>query len=196
MDGCQGSPGLHVVETVGIASGPAAWPGGSDALAVANGGGQGAFLAALLAEHPETRGVLFDQPQVVPAGEEIMRAAGVADRCTIVGGDFFDEVPEGGNAYVLQGVLHILGDDDAVAVLRSCRRAVGAGGAVLVLERELGAPNEKPEAKFADLNMLVRRGGKERTLEEYGALFATAGFRLRGMTPSRSGIDIIEAATA
>lgn len=157
------------------------------------GGGQGAFLAALLAQHPATRGVLFDQGQVVEAAGELLRSAGVAGRCQVVAGSFFDSVPAGGDAYVLQGVLHDWNDDEAAAVLRVCRRAAARDAALLVLERELGAPNENRDAKFSDLNMLVGPGGRERTLAEYAELLAASGFELRGMTPSRSGIDIIEA---
>ena len=157
------------------------------------GGGQGAFLTALLAEHPAMRGVLLDQPHVVAAADETLGRAGVADRCTVVAGSFFDAVPEGGDAYVLQSVLHDWGDDDAAAILSGCRRAAAAGTELLVLERELGAPNENRDAKFADLNMLVGPGGRERTLAEYGVLFASTGFELLGMTPSRCGIDIIQA---
>ena len=157
------------------------------------GGGQGAFLAALLAEHPAMKGVLFDQRQVVEAAGELLGIAGVADRCEVVAGSFFETVPAGGDAYVLQGILHDWTDDDAAAILRVCRQAVARDAALLVLERELGGPNENRDAKFADLNMLVGPGGRERTLTEYGGLFAASGFELRGMTPSRSGIDIIEA---
>jgi hypothetical protein len=157
------------------------------------GGGQGAFLAALLAEHPEMRGVLLDKPHVVEAANEMLQGAGVADRCRVVGRSFFEAVPEGGDAYVLQGILHDWGDEDAAAVLHGCRRAAPPGAALLVLERELGAPNENRDAKFSDLNMLVGPGGRERTLDEYSALLASTGFALRGLTPSTSGIDIIEA---
>jgi O-methyltransferase domain/Dimerisation domain len=169
---------------------------GRFAVVVDVGGGHGAFLAALLAEHPAATGVLFDQPHVVAGAGEALRAAGVADRCRLVGGSFFDAVPEGGDAYVLNGVLHDWGDEQAAAILRTCRDAVAGSGTLLVMERDLGGPNESREAKFGDLNMMVGPGGMERTGEEYAALLASAGFEPRGATPSRSGIDVIEAAVA
>jgi hypothetical protein len=64
---------------------------------------------------------------------------------------------------------------------------------VLVLERDLGGPNENPPAKFSDLNMLVNPGGRERSEEEYAALFATAGLRYVGTTPSAAGFSVFEA---
>jgi hypothetical protein len=66
------------------------------------GGGNGALLAALLGEFPATRGVLFDQPHVVAKAAAVLERAGVADRCEIVSGSFFDEVPPGGDAYTLK----------------------------------------------------------------------------------------------
>jgi hypothetical protein len=57
------------------------------------GGGQGALLAALLAAHPPARGVLFDQPSVVARAGAVLEGAGVAERCTVVGGDFSPGCP-------------------------------------------------------------------------------------------------------
>ena len=127
---------------------------------------------------------------------ETLQPLGVAGRCRVVGGSFFDAVPEGGDAYVLQGVLHNWDDERATAIVRSCRRACRPGASLLVLERELGPPNEKREAKLADLNMLIGPGGRERTSQEYETLLAGAGFQWRSITPSVSGIDVIEAAAA
>lgn len=160
------------------------------------GGGRGALLAALLAEYPATRGVLFDQPHVAAMAEDALGAAGVADRCRIESGSYFDAVPEGGDAYVLKAILHDWEDEEAATILRSCRRAVPAGGALLVIEQELGPTNENPDAKFSDLNILVAPGGQERTIGEYAALFASAGLRLVHATPSGVGLNVIEGAPA
>jgi hypothetical protein len=40
--------------------------------------------------------------------------------------------------------------------------------------------------------MLVAPGGQERTVEEYEALFAAAGFQLVGVTPTESVYSIFE----
>jgi hypothetical protein len=60
------------------------------------GGGQGGFLSALLANHLGTRGVLFDQPHVLAAARPVLEAAGVADRCQVIAGSFFEALPAGG----------------------------------------------------------------------------------------------------
>ncbi|HEX5502372.1 MAG TPA: methyltransferase [Thermomicrobiales bacterium] len=160
------------------------------------GGGQGLFLAAILARYPTAQGVLFDQPHVVAGAGLILHAAGVADRCRVVGGSFFEAVPDGGDAYVLKFVLHDWADEEATAILRACRRAIGPGGALLVVERVVGPPNDDADAKFSDLLMLVGPGGRERTRAEWDALFAAAGFRLAAVTPTASEVSVIEGAPA
>lgn len=160
------------------------------------GGGQGALLAAILTRYPSARGVLFDQPQVVESAGQIVRDAGVADRCEVVGGDFFTVVPAGGDAYVLRSILHDWEDAEATAILQTCRRAIAAQGRRLVIEWVIAPPNEGCDAKFTDLNMLVSPGGQERTREEYGALFAAAGFRLTEVFPTSTGHAVIEGVPA
>jgi hypothetical protein len=157
------------------------------------GGSRGALLAAILATHTSMQGVLFDQPHVVATAAELLEQAGVVDRCRIEGGSFFDGVPEGGDAYLLKSVVHDWEDEDATAILRSCRRAIPSSGTLLLVERRLAAPNEGWDGKFSDLNMLVAAGGKERTHEEYAALLAAGGFRLESVMPTTSGFDVIEA---
>ena len=156
-------------------------------------GGNGALLAALLAAHPQMRGILFDQEHVVSGAEPVLRAAGVFDRCEVVAGSFFSSIPEGGDAYVLKSIIHDWEDEESVAILRSCREAMGPEAAALVIERDLGPPNENPMAKLSDLNMFVMPGGRERTLDEYAALLDRAGLRLAAAHPTTSGHLVIEA---
>ena len=157
-------------------------------------GGNGTLIAAVLATHPAARGILFDQEHVVSGAEPILRAAGVLDRCQIVAGSFFESVPEGADAYVLKWIIHDWEDEESVAILRTCRAAMGTDAVVLLIERDLGRPNEDPVAKLADLNMLVMPGGRERALDEYAALFDAADLRLVAAHPTTSGHLVIEAA--
>jgi hypothetical protein len=157
------------------------------------GGGHGALLVALLVEHPAMRGVLFDQPHVLAGAQDVLRSAAVADRCDLVGGSFFDGVPGGGDAYVLKSILHDWDDGEAATILRRCRAAMSASAVVLVVERVLGPANEGPDAKFSDLAMLVTQGGRERGVDEFGALFAAAGLRLERAVASASPFYVLEA---
>jgi len=154
-------------------------------------GGRGRLLGAILAKHPNVRGVLFDLPYVISEAGELLAA--VADRVRLVSGSFFESLPEGADAYILKSIIHDWEDAESIAILRNVRTAMPPHGAVLVIERDLGAPNENAPAKFSDLNMLVGPGGRERTEDEYAALFTAAGLTYVGATPSAAGVSVFEA---
>ena len=156
------------------------------------GGGEGALLAALLAANPSLRGVLFDLPHVVAGAKDRLDRAGVADRCEVVGGSFFEAVPEGADAYLLKSVIHDWDDTSAIEILRKCRAAMTGTGRLLVVERVIRPGNEPDRTKFADLYMLVALGGRERTAEEFGRLYAEAGFRLTDVIDTGSTFYVVE----
>jgi hypothetical protein len=149
-------------------------------------GGNGALLRALLDAYPNLHGILFDQSHVV-AGVDL------GERGKVVAGSFFESVPEGGDAYLLKWIIHDWEDEEAAAILRTILQR---NATVLVIERLVGAPNEGSETKFSDLNMLVGPGGMERTLEEFDALFAAAGYRLADVTPTAGPMVVLEAVPA
>jgi len=156
------------------------------------GGGQGLMLAAILRAHPHMRGTLFDQSNVVTRARAVLAERGVIDRCNIVGGSFFETVPEGADAYLMRVVIHDWEDDKAIAILKVCRRAMRETAKLLLIERLVAPPNEVPAAKFGDLNMLVLPGGRERTREEFSDLFAKSGFELTLVSPAGAH-NVIEA---
>jgi SAM-dependent methyltransferase len=157
------------------------------------GGGKGTLLAAILQDHRHLRGILFDRPPGVAAAAEVLRAAGVADRCQIVAGDFFQGVPEGADAYLLANVLHDWDDADSVRILDACRRAMAKDGRVLIIERLI--PHDPADAMpvlLSDLNMLILTGGQERANAEYGQLLAKAGLSLAKVQPIAPPYGVIE----
>ena len=101
----------------------------SDGLVVDVGGGTGGLLSGLLARHPLLRGVVVDLPHSQEVALATFEAAGVADRCTFVSGNFFESVPAGGDAYVLSHILHDWDDEPALRILRAIRSAAGDGRA-------------------------------------------------------------------
>jgi len=167
-------------------------------LVVDVGGGRGQLLGTILERHPRLRGILFDQPHVLEGARPILEAAGVVDRCELVGGSFFDAVPAGGDAYILRGIIPGFEDDQAVAILTNCRRAMAAGARVLLVERYVATdPHEALPVLLSDLEMLVNVGGRERTTDEYATLLARGGFRLAqviplGRLPEAMGHHLIE----
>ncbi|CCV07281.1 conserved hypothetical protein [Mesorhizobium metallidurans STM 2683] len=156
------------------------------------GGGQGSLLAEVLAATPGSRGILFDQPHVVVRAASVMAAKGVADRCEIVGGDFFAALPARADAVLLKWILHDWDDETNVAILKNCRRAIHDGGKLLVFEAVLAPPNQGANAKFSDLNMLVAPDGQERTAEEFKSLLAKGGFEVTEIVEAGPRISIVE----
>lgn len=157
------------------------------------GGSVGTLLAAILARYPDVQGVLFDQPGVVASANPGLQAAGVTDRCQVVGGDFFDSVPSGADAYLLKAVIHDWLDAESIEILRTCRRAMGHDARLLLVEQLIGQGPDPIQTAFSDLNMLVSPGGQERTLEQYDALLAASGFALVGAIETGTPVFVIEA---
>jgi ubiquinone/menaquinone biosynthesis C-methylase UbiE len=160
------------------------------------GGGQGELLASILKANERASGVLFDAPQVVTGAGARLEAAGVADRCEIVGGDFFESVPAGADAYTLKWILHDWDDEQSTRILKNVRRAITDGGRLSVVEAVVPPGDEPHFGKFIDLNMLVMTGGRERTEEEFRALLDASGFRLARVVATPSPVSIIEAVPA
>ncbi|MBF8189596.1 methyltransferase [Nonomuraea sp. K274] len=144
------------------------------------GGGNGALLAAILSQAPEARGILFDSAEVV--GRVRATASTTGERCEVMAGDFFAEVPPGGDVYLLSRVLHDWDDERAGVLLGNCGVALAPGTRLLVVERLVPEhPAADPEALALpwDVHMLVNNGsGRERRLQEYTCLLDSAGFKL------------------
>lgn len=160
------------------------------------GGGNGAIMAALLKMFPDMKGIVFDRPQTVEGTGPVLAEAGVFERCRVIGGDFFQAVPAGGDLYILSNIIHDWPDQEARQILQNCRRAIEPDGRLVLLEKVLP---EQVQARsdwrgvWLDLNMLVNTGGVERTEKEYAALLADCGFKLSRVIPTNLRHEIIEA---
>jgi len=157
------------------------------------GGAHGVLLAAVLRANPAARGILFDLPHVIETAEEVIEVQGLSERCELVSGDFFEAVPEGADLHLLKQVIHDWDDDQATRLLQSCHRALVPNGKLLLVEMVIPPDNQPSPAQAMDLNMLVVAGGRERTEDEYGRLFQSAGFRLERIIPTHSPFNVIEA---
>jgi predicted O-methyltransferase YrrM len=157
------------------------------------GGGIGTLLATVLQANPGMRGVLLEMPHVAAEARPRLAAAGLAERCTVVEGDFFEAVPAGGDAYVLSHVIHDWDEARCQAILANCRRAMGGRGRLLLVEAVLPSGDAPHPGKMLDLVMLTLTGGRERSEAEYAALLAAAGFTLTRVVPTASQASVIEA---
>ncbi len=160
------------------------------------GGGEGRFLASILTATPVSRGVVFDQPDTIAAAESFLAREGLSARCEAVAGDFFESVPAGGDAYLLKYIVHDWDDEAAVKILANCRRAMTADARILLVETVVPGPEQPHYAKLQDLEMLVLLGSRERTVDDYQALFERAGLALTRVIPTTGYLSIVEARTS
>jgi ubiquinone/menaquinone biosynthesis C-methylase UbiE len=156
------------------------------------GGGNGSQLTAILKKHTQMKGILFDLPHVIERAKERIQAAGLLDRCKLVGGSFFDAVPEGADAYLMRHIIHDWDDEKCLTILRNCHRAMRPESKLLVIESVIPPGNEPFIGKFLDLHMLLIPGGKERTEDEYRALYVRAGFKLTRVVATGTEVSIVE----
>jgi O-methyltransferase domain len=161
------------------------------------GGGRGHFAAAVLEEHPQLEGAVFDVPEVAESAEEHLRERGLADRSVAVGGSFFEALPAGYDLHILKWILHDWNDASCRRILAACRAALPDHGRLLVVEQLL--PEEVPDsgplhpAIAMDLIMLVNfADARERYLGECEELLGSTGFALHDVVSLPSGFSILE----
>jgi SAM-dependent methyltransferase len=160
------------------------------------GGGTGHLLVAILRAHPQLRGLVLDLDYSIAQAQERLRAAGLTERGEARAGDFFHEVPPGYDAYVFSRVIHDWNDEQALAMLRTCRAAMKPGARLLIIEHVL-PPGDAPHfGKLLDLLMLTVTGGIERSEDEYRALLAQGRFRLARVVPTSTPLSVLEAEPA
>jgi ubiquinone/menaquinone biosynthesis C-methylase UbiE len=181
---------LSVIESAAIA---ASYDFSSIQTLVDVAGGEGLLIASILKSNPTLKGVLFDRPYVIERAKRFLEAEGVLERCQLAAGNFFESVPEGGDAYILKHIIHDWDDERAIAILKQCHKVMPDNGKVLVAEQVIPPGNEPFMGKLLDLHMLVMTpGGRERTEAEYRALFEKAGFKLTRIVPTQDEVSIIE----
>jgi hypothetical protein len=160
------------------------------------GGATGNLLTTILASYPGSRGILFELPHVVRDAPPLIQARGLTDRVAIEAGNFFESVPSGGDAYLLSHIIHDWSEEQCLAILGNCRRAMNPGGRLLIIEMVLPIGDTPHPGKMLDMMMLVGPGGQERTEQEYGTLLSKAGLRLTRVVPTESPVSVVEAGLA
>ena len=157
------------------------------------GGGEGAFLSAILAAQPQASGIVFDRPDVTEAACNRIERDGAAERCRYVGGDFFSHVPSGADLYLLKWVLRDWGDERCVDILRTCRKAMRSDSTVLIVDTVIPDGDIPAPGKLIDLDMMVLSGGAGRTAAGFDNILAAAGLFCSRIIPMQSPDSLIEA---
>lgn len=155
-------------------------------------GGNGELLSRVLLANPTVRGVLMDQPHALAAAESTL--APVADRCTLVPGDFTESVPDTGDVYLLSRVLHDWDDARCHTILTTCAAAMPDHAELLVIERLLPSTVDTDSLAVPwDIHMLCNVGGRERAESHYRGLLADAGFDLTTVHPLPLDVFVLRA---
>ncbi|MEU9192824.1 methyltransferase [Streptomyces hundungensis] len=155
------------------------------------GGGRGGLLRAVLGRQPALTGVLFDRPETVR--DHVLDTGDLRGRWSVAGGDFFTEVPSGGDLYLLKNILHDWDDVDCLRILAAIRAAAAPGKRLLVVDAVLPDNGDPHPAVELDMIMLMMVRGRERTAAEFEALLTRSGFRLHRILRTPSLPSIIEA---
>lgn len=152
------------------------------------GGGQGTLLRACYARWPHLQLVLFEQEHTLVA---MPPRIGGDPPIGLVAGDFFRGIPVRGDVLLLKSILHDWEDEAAITILRQCAQAMQEQTRLIVVERVLNR-GLSPQAHMVDLAMLLVTGGRERSLEEFLALFSAAGLQMVRLTPTAGDFSLIE----
>ena len=158
------------------------------------------LLETVLRGNPGVRAVLVDRPHAFAGARALVEQAGVADRCELVPGDFFDSLPAGADIYLLKNIIHDWDDERASRILRNCHVAMPDDGRLLLIEHVLPARLDASASHraivHADLAMMLGPGGMERNEYEFRELLRCSGFALAGIKPIGLGYSILEARKA
>ncbi|WP_411127776.1 methyltransferase [Streptomyces sp. x-19] len=167
------------------------------------GGGLGQVLKVVLAANPHISGTLFDQPTTVADAQQALADAGLAGRCSVVGGDMFQAVPGGGDTYLLSFVLMDWDDEHAVRLLRNVAAVLPAHGRVLVLDCLVDhstdtGPSGHPfhMGRTVDLFQMCMGSARVRSRAEFEDLYARAGLRLQALHLPQAPVSLMEVAPA
>ena len=157
------------------------------------GAGAGALLASIVEGNPGVRGILFDRPDVLPDSDHLLTARGVRQRCELVGGSFFEPMEVEGDVWILSQVLHDWPDAECETILRRCSERMRTGDRLLVVEM-VPVPGQ-PDVGIAllDIAMMIFGGeARQRTVEEYDALFGSTGFSPARVVETGTAFSVLE----
>jgi hypothetical protein len=157
------------------------------------GANSGRLLASLLCAAPAAKGVLFDLPHMIAGARPVVEKLAVSERIELIAGDFFQEVPGGGDLYILMRILHLWDDAQCTRILQNIHCASKPQSKLLIIERLLPARPEPSPVYFSDLNMLIRVGGRERSRKSFHTLLGSAAYAVERIIPISGFFNVIEA---
>lgn len=162
------------------------------------GGSAGSKSRAILRHHPRLEALVVDRPAIIAKVLAELTEASRDDlgiRLQFAAGDALQGVPparDAGDIYLLSAVLHGFDDAQCVRILRHVATGIGQSGAVCAILEVVMPPQGADYASASfDMQMFMGTRGQERTLEQWQALFAQSGLRLREQVDLQSFAKIL-----
>ena len=186
--------GMEVYSKISLPNLLAAYPFSQFNVVVDVAGGVGQLLAGILKTQANMKGILLDRSDTIQRAAGYMKTAGLEERCELISGNMFDEIPTGGDLYVLSKTVNNWDDEHAVRILRNVRSAMSTKGKLvkLVIVENLGSNSPSPEEVFRDMICLASTSGKVRTESELRELILQADLKLTRIVHTSSPFSIIE----
>jgi len=145
------------------------------------GGGPGTYSVALVKRTPGLSATVLDVPGVIEVTTELIAASGVADRITLMPGDYLTSpFGAGYNAALLSGMMHRETPDGCRLLLRKAFDALEPGGLVIVSDvffDDDGKRTPPFTVSFALNMMLTSAEGSAHANTEMAAWMTGIGFR-------------------
>jgi len=157
------------------------------------GGGLGSLLVSILLKHTALQGINYDRPILQKKAEHYFEQQGLSKRCQYISGSFYDQVPKGGDLYLLKAIMHGKNDENALKILMQCKQAMQPKGKLLIIDRIISQGEHYLDGCLNDMNMLNVTTGHDRTLDEFTTLLNQAGFSLLKTYPIEDSLMMIEA---
>jgi hypothetical protein len=123
------------------------------------GGATGQLSIMVAGRHPHMHCTSFDLPVVEPIAKRTIEAAGLSDRVTAVGGDFFADPLPNADVITMGLILHDWNLEGKMRLIKAAYDALPEGGAYIVIENLIDdARRENAFGLLMSLNMLIEFG--------------------------------------
>ncbi|KAL6721250.1 hypothetical protein ACLMJK_000352 [Lecanora helva] len=166
------------------------------------GGSYGTLSVAIGRNFPLLHFIVQDQREVVETARQVLPEE-MKNRVKFLGHDFFTEQPiKEAQVYLLRWILHDWSDKYAITIIRALARAMGPRSRIVVCEQVMPTPGsisayQERAMRGLDLAMLEVHNARERSVEDWATLFASADSRLQLQNvrrPEGSRLSFLEVA--
>lgn len=149
------------------------------------GGGVGTLLCAILQEHKNVRGTIFEIEELKNVAEESIARHNLSARANVTVGNFLGSIPAGPDLFMVKNSLWNWTDEQCNKIIGNVRDAAREKKAkFLIIEYVIDSTNAAWTTLY-DLQILNMPGGRARTMSEYEALLLNNGFAI-------DQIDVVE----